>query len=201
MNKLLLGIAASAIATVGLVGPSSAITCSGTCSGPTPNTFTNPPPGGLFATYGDSAVPAGAVLDQFEFQLVPPPSAFDDVTNAILLPVGGVITGLMLSIWDCTDSSCGTATKIASSTTTVNTPFGEAIAVSADDLTPGYYYIQVSGTGPNTARSYGGSMEITSAPIPGALALFSGGLALLGFTGFRKGRKRARTQGSLATAS
>jgi hypothetical protein len=83
--------------------------------------------------------------------------------------------------------------SVIGQTTVTNTP----VQVS---LTGGlYYFLELASGAPSSPGSSTGSIQVTGgteegnfAPLPGALALFAGGLGLLGFAGLRRSRKTGR---------
>jgi len=64
-------------------------------------------------------------------------------------------------------------------------------------LDAGNYYLDISGTGGGTS-GYGGNLSVSPVPIPGALPLFAGGMALLGYLGFKRKRKASDQPDDLA---
>jgi hypothetical protein len=116
---------------------------------------------------------------------VPPPSTFNTLSDEITNP-GSVISGLTLSLWSCgsTSAGCTTATQVASNSSYIIASGDQIENLAVNDLSAGYYYLQVQGT--TTGTSFSGNVGLT--PIPSTLALFAGGLGLLGAT-LRKRRK------------
>jgi hypothetical protein len=186
MKKLLCVVAAAAAMGLVPIGSASAVTCTGTCVGVTPASFTG---AGGIGVFTDNAVPTGAFTDQFEFQLVAPPNFFNTVSNEITSS-GVTFDPLTLSIWSCTDVGCGTSSQIASNSSYLVDGTGQHIQVIANAVGPGYYFIQVAGTSPS-AGGYGGTLTVTASvvPLPAALPLFASGLSVLGIAGWRKRRK------------
>ncbi len=194
MNKFLSVIAAVAAVTWMSVAPANALTCGAGCYGVIGSPFSGGSGNGAF---GDIAVTAAAFTDQFAFELQAPPSSYNSVTNSITVN-NDVITGLTLSIFSCTDVTCGTSSLVASTSTTSTDGSGnQTITLAANSLGIGFYFIQVDGAGvtfanPNSKSSgYSGTIAVSGVPLPGALPLFVSGLGALGFAGLRK-RKKAK---------
>jgi hypothetical protein len=193
MKKLLCSVAAvTALLWMSAV-PSSANTCTGTCS--TSANLSSDPVG---ATFNDVLIGAGKkILDEFDFTLTAPPLNYS--TAVIDLTLSGSIKNFVLGVFTSGGVLVEELTDAVSPVFATLGPF---------DLTaPGSYYVEIAGTAVGSV-SYGGSISAIKVfptaplptPLPGALGLFAGGLGLLGFAGLRKRSKNRVVNSFTATA-
>jgi hypothetical protein len=193
MKKLLCSAAAAAALLCGSALPSSADTCAGTCITTTIPLGNNP----NGASFNDQFIGASGPVtftDVFNFTLTAPPSDYSAAVIDLFL-AGGSLNNFTISVV----SEPGGAVA-AGGLFTFSAPTEPAfVDLGPFDLTaPGSYAITVTGT-TNGLVSYGGSIStLGETPLPGTLALFAGGLGLLGFAGRRKRGNNGLT--SLATA-
>jgi hypothetical protein len=124
--------------------------------------------------------------DYIEFIVTP--TQVGDVSLTV-----GLIGGYSSLGFDLTTSPGGAVLATGSA--------GSVIPVSLVGSTD--YYLELFSTGGGTGTwgidINGGAAGTT--PLPGALALFAGGLGLFGFVGLRKGRKGRRALTSVAAAA
>jgi len=203
MRKLLCSLAAGAAFLGVTAAVATASTCAGTCTPLTPTSSTATGP--INSTFGDGGIPTGtAITDIFPFLVVPPPATWNSASDEITLNAGD-ISGLTLAIYS---GAYPGGTLVAAAGQYLPPPTQIAYLPSPTGTIPlffGPYYIEVSGTAVGTT-SYGGTLSVelpssTFTPLPGALALFAGGLGLLGFTGLRKRRKNCDARASVAATA
>jgi len=202
MLKLLCSLAAGAAFLGVTAATANASTCAGTCTPLTPSSSTSPA-GFINSNFGDGGIgPGAAITDIFPFTVVPPPSNWASASDEITLNAGN-ISGLLLSLYSGTFG--GAHSLVASAGQYLGPPTQVdflPLPPGTIPLTGGTYFLEVSGTAIGTV-SYSGTLDVYPAatPLPGALALFAGGLGLLGFTGLRKRRKERGAVASVAAAA
>ena len=197
-------IAVAAAIGVGLsVAPSSASTCAGTCTNSvngvgSTDLGSNPSSVGFF----DSGVATGtSIADEWQFTLSPPPPpAYGGFANEITLGIANnaFINNLTFSVWatgglsaiDTVSFPFATQAACQASPSCANT--SQTVTLGIPSLTaPGSYFLKVTGTAGENL-TYSGTLGLSPIPLPGTIALFVGGLGLLGFAGARKGRRSGR---------
>ena len=171
-TTVLLGLAVPASANTLTLGPGSfsQAGCTPVCDG----SFT-------------AGSETNAILDTYAF----------DITSGMLLQtasatnstteVGEVITGFTIELFSGTPT--GTHTLLATGSPMTDTPSEQTTGgLPLTDLSPGMYFLQLSGTNGGVATTYAGSYAFSpsAVPLPGALPLFATGLALLFFRNRRK---------------
>jgi hypothetical protein len=180
----------------------SANVCQGTSpSDCTPTgliTFNSAPASQAFGDGGSGdELKMTAFSDTYQFDVTAPPT-FNTVSFSET-SVGGTLNNLLISLYSCGLTACdlGTGSLVTSSSTNVGV-ISQEVSISAAGLNAGYYYVDISSSGAAEATdSYAGDLSISPAPLPGTLALFAGGLGLLGFARGRKSRKDGRALSSL----
>lgn len=85
------------------------------------------------------------------------------------LPQIGPVGGLLIEAWGAS-FSCGTGCS------------GESVVLAPVVLNPGTYVLEIRGIVSGTVSgSYGGALNLTAIPVPGAMWLFGPALAVLGW--------------------
>lgn len=142
-------------------------------------------------SYG-SASGGSSFVDSFLIQVAP--NSLDAITTTIDVPMLG-ISGLKsrLFAFDPTnpaDSPIPTTGSFNGSWTQVVFSQGQTtgyVNVLLDnDVTAGFYVLQIAGTLASGGGSYGGNLDLSPVPLPAALPLFMSGLALFALRRRRK---------------
>jgi len=197
MKKLLL--AAVLLAGTALATPASAATVLNL--GINPNSITGAFSSSTFGGAGTTGV--GPFSDQILFQLVGGPAflTIASVTN-VFASTADKITGFTGAVYY--GGADGLPGGIGANADTVvigpvlagacQTPSDDCQGFSGSTILTivGGYYLDLSGTGGGTS-GYGGNLAVAQVPLPGALALFAGGLLGLGLLGKRKLTKQSPT--------
>ena len=179
MGAVLLGMASAAdAATVGNLGinPTSAT-----------GRFDSP-------VGGTGGTGSGAFSDQVFFQLAGGPAFFTIASALNVFPGGNTSTDFISNFTGSlffTNNTVSTADDIqiigpvAATPCTDHPDTCQGFSGSTTLTLLGRYYLQLDGIGGGTS-GYGGNLAVVQTPIPGALALFAGGLAGLGWLSRRR---------------
>jgi len=203
MRRFLVSAAVAAGMLAVTTASSFASTCTGTCVGIIPSSVN---PNGAFSDVG--ILNGASISDQWDFTLVAPPAADNEFANEITVQPGS-ITGLTVALY----AVVGNVLEGMNNAPVVDAS-GQHISLAVNGLPASLggtqYYLLLTGTAAAGANSgilsYSGNISTTGAsnvggtPLPGTLALFAGGLGLLGFTGWRKRNKERGGVGRLSLA-
>ena len=140
---------------------------------------------------GINGTGAGGFTDQVTFQLVGGPQFLTIASATNVYPnltdfIANFTAQLFLQVGAIGGADDVALTPLIAATACPTQTNCQGFSGSAI-LNAGNYYLQLAGIGGGTS-GYGGNLAVTAVPIPGALALFAGGLVGLGLLS-RKRRK------------
>jgi hypothetical protein len=199
MYRVLYGAAAAAMLLGASVLPSGASTCSGTCNPSSLNLGTLGP--GSTASFSDTGITSTSTLTQdWLFDLSAPATIVIGVSQYVATQTNQELFPFSIELF----KGSPTGTAVPGTLDALLAPgLGlQTVSFLTSLLTTGDYYIQIvealvhsggQATYTGNLSLSGSTTTVGSTPLPGTLALFAGGLGLLGFVRSRKRKTHKST--------